>query len=412
MGQLLSVREAQLRIINSIKPVNKEWIPLLTAYNRVLGTVIKAPIDYPTFANSSMDGFAVRSSDLEDAALSSPIALEVVGDIPAGSIPNHSISAGQCMRIMTGAMLPDGSDAVVPVEDTDIEDRNSGTPLPKNVVIHRSVSSGENVRPVGQDIKKDEIVLDAHSKLRAQEISFLAMFGVNIVPVFCVPKVAVLSSGDELIPVGEPLTNGKIHDSNAYMLNGLVNKYGCEVIDLGIVCDNYNDVKVNLDKAVELGVDLILSSAGVSVGAYDFVRAVVESDGELDFWRVNMRPGKPVAFGSYKDIPIIGLPGNPVSAFVGFEIFVKPVLERLSGMKASSRRTIRVKTTQPIESDGRESYLRAVINQREGFWEAELTGHQGSGNLRSLVAANALLIIPSEVKFLPSGTEVDAWLLE
>lgn len=412
MGQLLSVREAQQRIINSIKPVNNEMIPLSIAYNRVLSKVIKAPIEFPTFANSSMDGFAVRASDLEDAALSTPVTLEVVGDIPAGSIPNHTISAGQSMRIMTGAMLPDGSNAVVPVEDTDIEDRNSGTPLPSNVFIFRSVSSGENVRQVGQDIKKDEIVLDAHSQLRAQEISFLAMLGVNIVPVFCVPKVAVLSSGDELVPVGEPLTNGKIHDSNAYMLNGLVNKYGCEVIDLGIVRDNCNDVKVNLDKAVNLGVDLILSSAGVSVGAYDFVRTVVESEGDLDFWRVNMRPGKPVAFGSYKDIPIIGLPGNPVSAFVGFEIFVKPVLERLSGMKASSRHTIRVKTTQPIESDGRESYMRAVINQRAGYWQAELTGHQGSGNLRSLVAANALLIIPSGVKFLPSGTEVDAWLLE
>ncbi|MCK4725537.1 MAG: hypothetical protein KAT29_07035, partial [Anaerolineales bacterium] len=147
-------------------------------------------------------------------------------------------------------------------------------------------------------------------------------------------------------------------------------------------------------------------------GAYDFVRTVVESYGNLNFWRVNMRPGKPLAFGDYGGIPILGLPGNPVSAFVGFEVFVKPSLEKLAGILASLRHTVRVITTQPIESDGRESYLRAVIKQRDGIWEAALTGHQGSGNLRSIVAANALLLIPPEVKFLPSGTEVDAWILD
>ncbi len=412
MAQLLSVHDAQHRILKSIKPVSEETIPLSMAYNRVLSAAIKASIDFPTFANSSMDGFAVRSTDLNDASPESPVALKVIGDIPAGSVPDGSISVGQSMRIMTGAILPDGSDAVIPVEDTDIDYRHTGTPLPKNVAIYHSVPSGANIRRVGQDIKTNEIVLEAYSQLRAQDIGFLAMFSVSMVPVFCIPKVAVLSSGDELIPVGEPLSYGKIHDSNAYMLKALVNKYGGEVIDLGIVRDNLDDVKANLDKAVAVGVDLIISSAGVSVGAYDFVRTVVESYGNLDFWRVNMRPGKPLAFGDYKGIPIIGLPGNPVSAFVGCEVFVKPVLERLAGIKTRVRRTVRVITTQPIESDGRESYLRAVIKQREGFWEAELTGHQGSGNLRSLVAANALLIIPSEVKFLPSGTEVDAWILD
>lgn len=412
MAQLLSVHDAQLRILKSIKPINEETIPLSMAFNRVLSTAIKAPMDFPTFANSSMDGFAVRSTDIEDAAPNSPVVLEVIGDIQAGSVPNGSISVGQSMRIMTGAMLPDGSDAVIPVEHTDIDYRHTGTPLPKKVTIFRSVSSGVNIRPVGQDIKTGEIVLDVHSQLRAQEIGFLAMIGISMVPVFCIPKAAILSSGDELIPVGEPLTHGKIHDSNTYMLKGLVNKYGSEVKDLGIVRDNLDDVKAYLDKAVENGVDLILSTAGVSVGAYDFVRTVIESYGNLDFWRVNMRPGKPLAFGDYRGIPIIGLPGNPVSAFVGFEVFVKPVLEKLAGIQASVRRTVRVRTTQPIESDGRESYLRAVIKQREGLWEAELTGHQGSGNLRSIVAADALILIPSEVEFLPSGTEVDAWILD
>jgi molybdopterin molybdotransferase len=197
------------------------------------------------------------------------------------------------------------------------------------------------------------------------------------------------------------------------MLAAMVEEAGAEVIRLGVAKDDHDAVKAVLDRAVELKVDLILSSAGVSVGAFDFVKEVIESNGSLDFWRVNMRPGKPVAFGEYKQVPFIGLPGNPVSAFVGFEVFVEPVIWRLRRLFYVGRQTVRVRCAEQIDSDGRESYLRAHIrpDKEGGKFVAQLTGHQGSGNLHSLVQANALLIIPAGVKCVPAGQEVDAWMI-
>jgi molybdopterin molybdotransferase len=207
------------------------------------------------------------------------------------------------------------------------------------------------------------------------------------------------------------LQPGKIHDSNAYTLTALVQQDGGEAIYLGIARDQEQAVREILENAFASRPDLILSSAGVSVGAFDFVRSVVEQEGRLEFWRVNMRPGKPLAFGSYRDAPFIGLPGNPVSAFVGYEVFVRPALLRLAGLPDRQRLAMRVKLLEPVRSDGRESFLRAIVNFQDGSWSARLTGHQGSGNLLSLVQANALLIIPSGVKSLPAEAEVNVWLL-
>jgi molybdopterin molybdotransferase len=214
------------------------------------------------------------------------------------------------------------------------------------------------------------------------------------------------------LAVDEPLSPGKIHDSNSYTLIALVKKYGAIPLNLGIVPDKAQAVQSILDRAVAEKADLILSSAGVSVGAFDFVRTVVEQGGKLDFWRVNMRPGKPLAFGDYQGIPFIGLPGNPVSAFVGFEVFVRPTLLKMAGHESWSRLVLPVELLEPIHSDGRESYLRGIVEYRERGWQAKLAGHQGSGNLRSLAQANALLLIPSGVKSLPAGARVDAWLLD
>jgi molybdenum cofactor synthesis domain-containing protein len=248
-------------------------------------------------------------------------------------------------------------------------------------------------------------------RLRPQDVGFLSMLGFAQVPVYRQPRIAIFSTGDELVPVEEQLRPGKIHDSNSYTLIAAVELAGGKAFNLGIVADREDKVRDCLDQAVAMQVDLILSSAGVSVGAFDFVRSVVERQGDLDFWRVNMRPGKPLAFGHYQGIPFIGLPGNPVSAFVGFEVFVNPALLKLGGVKDWTRPTRQVHLLEGIESDGRESYLRAVVLRKEGRLAAKLTGHQGSGNLRSLVQANALLVIPAGVTSLPAGSAVEAWAL-
>ena len=239
----------------------------------------------------------------------------------------------------------------------------------------------------------------------------LAMLGISSVPVRRKPRVALISSGDELVPVDAPLTPGKIHDSNSYMLTALLQKAGCEVLPLGVAADRFDAVQEILLRAAETQPELIISSAGVSAGAFDYIKDAVESSGSLNFWKVDMRPGKPLAFGSYRDIPFFGLPGNPVSSFVSFLVFVQPVLERLQGLKTSAQPRIKVVLNEALESDGRESYLRAVVRHVNGQNIATLTGHQGSGNLFSLVQANALLVIPAGVKFCPPGSEVKAWLL-
>ena len=414
---LLSVDEARSRILSHFEPVGTEILPLAKCACRVLATDVAAKNDLPSFDNSSMDGFAVISSDLADATHASPRTLNVVADIPAGSSPNVTLVPGQAARIMTGAPMPAGADAVIPVEETDFQERGSGTSAPKAVTVYKTLEAGAYVRAQGTDVKTGQPVLQTGKKLRPQDLGLMAMLGVADVPVYRRPRVALLSSGDELIPVDAPLRPGKIRDLNTYTLSALLEDAEVEALNLGIAADRRESVEGLLEKAAAQKVDLILSSAGVSVGAFDFIKDVVESQGELTFWRVNMRPGKPLAFGSFKDIPFIGLPGNPVSAFVGFEVFVRPALEHLSGLevgstqKGTSRTRVRVRLAEDISSDGRESYLRANVHEENGILSAHLAGHQGSGNLLSIVQANALLIIPAGVKSLAAGKEVDAWLL-
>jgi len=408
---LLSVQQARERILSQFNPVKTENIPLTACINRVLGVDIIAADDLPLFNNSSMDGFAIRATDTSTAAPASPLTLNVVTDIPAGSTPTISLAPGQAARIMTGAHMPQGADAVIPVEDTDFNNRSPGTPAPKTISFEKIVKPGDNVRPRGMDVRSGDAVLKKRTRLKPQDIGLLAMLGHPEVEVHKKPLIALLSSGDELLEAGAPLESGKIRDSNSYMLASLVESTHAEVLRLGIAKDTYESVQGLVEQAVKLNVDLILSSAGVSVGAFDYVKEVVESHGSLNFWRVNMRPGKPFAFGEYKSVPFIGLPGNPVSAFVGFEVFVRDTIQRLSGLSDGDRSKVRVRCEEEIQSDGRESYLRAIVREEDGQFVAKLTGHQGSGNLLSLVQANALLIIPAGVKCVPAGQEVSAWLL-
>jgi molybdopterin molybdotransferase len=238
------------------------------------------------------------------------------------------------------------------------------------------------------------------------------MLGLPEIPVYRQPRMALLSSGDELLPAEVPLAPGKIHDANSSILSALAEASGVELIQLGVASDSETDVRSRLERAVAEKADVIVSSAGVSVGAFDYIKSIVETDGELDFWKVDMRPGKPLAFGKYHGIPFFGLPGNPVSAFVGFEVFVHPALEKLSGLTPRLRPPQKARLVEPVESDGRESYLRAIVTEENGQLVARLTGHQGSGNIFSLVQANALLIVPSGVKSLPANSDIEIWLIQ
>ena len=408
---LLSVDQARERILSHFQPVTTETLSLAACSKRVLAEDIVAATDLPPFDNSSMDGFAIRAGDVIEATIDAPRELRVVADIPAGSHPTVTLAEGEAARIMTGAPVPAGADAVIPVEDTSFNDRDAGTPAPDQVQVFRSARAGWNIRPRGMDIRSGEVVLQKGHVLKPQDLGLLAMLGFAQVAVYRKPRVALFSSGDELLPVDAPLEEGKIRDSNSYTLAALIADSGAEAIRLGVAKDDRDSVQALLEKAMDENVDLIVSSAGVSVGAFDFVKQVIESNGKMDFWRVNMRPGKPVAFGEYKAIPFMGLPGNPVSAFVGFEVFVRAALGRLSGVLNGNKPTVRVVSAEQIDSDGRESYLRAHVQEADGRLVARLTGVQGSGNLHSLVQANALLIIPAGVKCVPAGQEVNAWLI-
>lgn len=412
MQEAISVSEARERILAIFHPVETTTLPLARAASRVLAGDIVAETDLPFFDNSAVDGFALRVLDTGGATAASPRTLEVVADIRAGDYSDIPLQPGQAARIMTGAMLPPGVEAIVMVEDTDFNVRLPGTPAPQTVAVKKPLRAAENVRRRGDDLHAGDKVLSAGNRLRAQELGLLAMLGVAEVPVYRQPKVALFSSGDELLPVDVPLTPGKIHDANSYLLASLAASAGAHLLQLGVAADTEADVRSRLERAVEEKADVIVSSAGVSVGAFDYVKSVVEADGELDFWKVNMRPGKPLAFGKYHGIPFFGLPGNPVSAFVSFEVFVRPALEKLAGLTPHSRPRQTARLAEPIESDGRESYLRAVVAEEDGHRVARLTGHQGSGNIFSLVQANALLIVPSGVKSLPANSEVELWPLE
>ena len=312
---------------------------------------------------------------------------------------------------MTGAPLPGGSDAVVPLEDTDHSSTINPINFPFPVKIFGPVKSGSFIRPRGQDIQRGQVVLQCGRRIGPPDVGLLASLGISQVPVYRKPKIALLSTGDELINPDQPLAPGKIHDSNSYAIAALVEQYGGEVLAFGTAPDQPEIIRQRLQSAVDQGADLILTTGGVSVGAFDYVKPVIQEKGSLTFWRVDMRPGKPLAFGSYQDIPLLGLPGNPVSAYVGFLVFVLPAIHKMAGILQEQRQGIKAILTHPIESDGRESYLRAVLKVEAGCITATLTGHQGSGNMYSLVQANALLIVPSGVKSLPIGAEVFAWLL-
>ncbi len=407
---MLTVSEARERILEHFSPLGAEIVPLQRARGRVLAEDIHATENLPPFPNSSMDGYAVRVAETASASAEQPIVLPVSGDIPAGSPIPGPLAPGTAMRIMTGAPVPEGADAVVPVEETD--DRRDSPHLPKTIRIFKAPTPSANVRPVGQDVRAGQVVLTAGTVLRPPAMGVLAALGHPAVKVHRQPLVAVLSTGDELVRIDETPRPGQIRDTNSYSIAASVEQYGGQVLALGIARDRLEDVQSKLRQAVEAGAHVILSSAGVSVGAYDVVKAAVESDGSLNFWRVKMRPGKPLAFGQVRGVPFIGLPGNPVSSLVGFEVFVRPALLKLGGHRSWERLTLHAALLEPMVSDGRETYLRVTLEKRGETYVAHSAGHQGSNIITSLVKADGLMIVPEGLTEAPAGASLPVWLME
>ncbi|MCA9996057.1 MAG: molybdopterin molybdotransferase MoeA [Anaerolineales bacterium] len=408
-NEYLTVQEALTAVLAGVSVLPAERVPLLAALGRVLAEPVVAQDNLPPFANSSMDGYAMQAADLAAASKATPVQLRVVADIAAGSMPQVAVTVGTAARIMTGAPLPAGADAVVPVEDTDEVWRGTERPLPETIHIYRVVQPGDYVRHPGEDVAVGQEVMSAGHVLRPQEVGVLASLGVAQVAVIRQPRVGILATGDELVAVEEPLTPGKIRNSNGYAQAAQVLAMGAVPVVLGVARDNEADVRAKLQKGLDEGVDLFISSAGVSVGAYDVVKAVLEAEGNVGFWRVRMRPGKPLAFGQYHGVPYLGLPGNPVSAMVSFERFARAAILKMAGHTALDRPMRQVTLLETISSDGRESYIRAVV---QGDGTAVTTGSQGSHIMTSLVKANALLIVPEGVTEVPAGTQLTAWMFD
>ena len=406
---LLSVSEAQEIIMAAIQTVQPESISLQQAHGRILAAELLARLDMPRFRNSSADGFAVQAADTMNASFENPVVLKVAGDIPAGSNPDFSIHAGEAARIMTGAIVPDGADAVVMVEATDIFVQGLDAPLPQRISLSSPVKDGDLIRPQGQDVTAGTVLFPIGHRLLPQDLGLLASQGYNAVPVYRQPRVALLSTGDELVEQGELLQPGKIYDANSFMLTAILIESGALITQSGFVPDDEKVIRERLDASVEAGADLLVTSAGVSVGPFDFVRKIIFEKGIMTFWKVDVRPGKPLAFGNYRGVPVIGLPGNPVSSFVGCLLFVIPAVKKMAGFLNLKMVTLQAKLLEPVESDGRESYLRAILENNAGNWSVKLSGHQGSGNLFALTRANALLILPSGVKSLPAGANVNVY---
>ncbi|MCY4146342.1 MAG: molybdopterin molybdotransferase MoeA [Chloroflexi bacterium] len=411
MPQLLSVDKALAQILDDMQPLDSENVALAEALDRVIASDIAAPLDLPPFDNSAMDGYAIRHKDSVNASQQQPATLRVTQDIPAGAAPTSALQPGQAARIMTGAPIPPGCSAVAPVEDTNDNWRKRGNPaLPEEVQVYSDYAFGANIRRKGENIERGATIMRAGTVIQPAEIGMLAAIGCARFAVVRKPKVVILSSGDELVDVHEALDAGKIRDTNSYALAGLIRQAGGIPIRLPIARDNLSDIRALYNRALGINPDMIISSAGVSVGAADLVREVMDELGDIDFWRINMRPGKPLAYGALQGIPFFGLPGNPVSTMVTFEVFVRPALAKLA-RRALRRKTLTATIAEDLRSDGRRSYNRVRLAREGACIVAHSTGSQSSGALMSMLLADGLAIIPEGQRLAPAGSELPVLLL-
>ncbi len=401
---MISLEAALNRIMVDIHPLGLEKVHLLDALERVIGEDITASRPIPPKNNSAMDGYALRSADVRGASHESPVTLDVVEDIPAGAIPQKKVGRGQAARIMTGAPVPGGADAVLRMEDTAKDGRR--------VKVFVAAQKGQDIRLAGEDVRPGETVILRGDILRPAQIGMLAALGRSFVSVFQKPVIAILATGNELVDVDEFPSSWQIVSSNSYALAAQVLDCGAIPLQLGIARDTREDLTAKLQSA--LRADLILSSGGVSVGDYDLVKDVMKEVGNsMQFWQVAMRPGKPLAFGSMNGIPLFGLPGNPVSSMVSFEQFVRPAVLKMMGHRNLFRKTIKAALMESIEKKkGTRHFIRARIFLEEGRYRAISTGEQGSGILKSMVQANGLIVLPEDAASVKAGDTVTVQLID
>jgi len=392
---MISVRDAQAHILERIaSPVPPELLPLAAALGRVLAENVRAGMDVPPTDNSAVDGYAVASADIP---ASGTRALEVVAELAAGSVFAGTLRPGQALRIMTGAPMPAGADTVFPQE---VVERRDG------LVVVGSLAAGANTRHRGEDVQAGDVVLAAGGVLRPQEIGVAASLGLAQLLVRQRPRVAILSTGDEVAEPGSVRKPGQIYDSNRFSLRGLVEDAGATVVDDGIVPDQFDELHARLLRAAEHA-DVVLTSGGVSVGDYDLVKAVLQQAGGIDFWQVAMQPGRPLAVGGIGPAHFFGLPGNPVASMLTFHLFVRPALWKLAGRRELFGRPFRAAALEPMgKKTGRREFKRGILSYANDRWEVRTTGPQGSGILTSMTAANCFIVIEEERGDVAAGESV------
>jgi molybdopterin molybdotransferase len=405
---MISVEQALEKVLSYIGVLGEEERPILDCLGQVLAEDIYSPISVPPLDNTAMDGYAVRSRDTQGAGRQSPRFLRVIDTVAAGSISKHEVKPGTAIRIMTGAPIPKGADSVVRFEDTDEPQRKMSF---TEIGILSEVKVGSDIRRAGEDIAQGSIVLRQGTLIRPSEIGVLASLGRSMVKVIRRPVVAILATGDELVDINQPLPPGKIYNSNTYSVAALVVRYGGVPQILGVALDSEDSLVVKLHMALDS--DILITTGGVSMGDYDVVKDILANEGEIVFWQVRMKPGKPLAFGTIKGIPHLGLPGNPVSSMVTFELFARPAILKMMGKKNLAKPTIEAIIENPVvNSDERRIFARAVVEKRSGQYFAQLTGPQGSGILTSMTIANGLVVVSEDKARVAAGDMVQVMMLD
>ena len=403
--RMLSVEDALDLVLAQVHPLDPERVPILDALGRVLAEDVCADGDIPPLSNSAMDGYALQAGDTLDAAPQNPARLRVIHDLRAGYTTDLEVTTGTAIRIMTGAPIPPGADAVVPFEEVELD---GGW-----VAIQRAYAVGKNVRPAGEDVRRGQLVLREGTVVRPQEVGMLAALGRREALAIRRPRVGILATGDELVAPGSPLKPGKIRNANSYSNAAQVLKYGGVPVLLGIARDDVGEVTQRVRAGLERGIDLLLISGGISAGDFDLVKEVLATEGEMSFWQVRMRPGKPLAFGRIGGVPLIGLPGNPVSAMVSFELFARPAILQMLGREDLTKPTVQATLAEDVKTRaGFRHFLRVILEKEHGRYLAHLTGGQGSGILLSMVRAHGLAVIPEAEAGLRAGSTVQVMLLD